>query len=152
MYETAFIRRAWHRGMNIVVRTYEPVTDEWKNIKTFLGKLRHFKKQPFHYKIIDKYKDKFNIDVPEDAFFMALHDVPKVSGWQVGAVIFASVLWLVMFYMFYFNTCKIYSSSFGRRLSFIHLMPCVVSLYSVRAGSGLKTSPLFVISFNRAGT
>ena len=93
-------------GMNLVVRTYQPVTDDWKNIKMFLGKLRHFRRQPFHYRIIDIYKDKFDEEVPDDAFFMALDDVPKVSGWQVGAVIFACVLWLVMFYMFYFYKWK----------------------------------------------
>ena len=93
-------------GMNLVVRTYEPVTDDWKSINTFLGKLRPFNKQPFHYKIRDIYKEKFDADVPEDAFFMALDDVPELSGWQVGAALFACILWCVMFYMFYFHKWK----------------------------------------------
>ena len=93
-------------GINLVVRTYEPVTDEWNNLRMFLGKLRPFNHQPFHYKIRDIYKEKFDKDVPENSFFLGLDDVPKVSGWQVGSVIFAFVLWLVMFYMFYFYKWK----------------------------------------------
>ena len=46
--------------------------------------------------------EKFQVPVGEDAFFLALDDVPRLSGWQVGALIFASLLWIVMFYMFYF--------------------------------------------------
>lgn len=93
-------------GMHLVVRTYEPVTDEWENINMFLGKLRPFNRQPFHYKIKDIYKEKFETEVPENAFFLALDDVPKISGWQVGAIIFACLLWLVMFYMFYIYKWK----------------------------------------------
>jgi len=90
-------------GMNLVVRTYEPVKPgDWKKIKMFLGKLRPFNRQPFHYRIRDIYENKFDTEVPDNAFFFALDDVPKTSGWQVGAVIFACVLWCVMFYMFYF--------------------------------------------------
>jgi hypothetical protein len=93
-------------GMQLVVRTYEEVTDEWENINMFLGKLRPFNRQPFHYKIKDIYQEKFNTEVPENAFFLALDDVPKISGWQVGAIIFASLLWIVMFYMFYLYNWK----------------------------------------------
>ncbi|MFC1863352.1 hypothetical protein ACFL1Z_05295 [Thermodesulfobacteriota bacterium] len=89
-------------AMRMVVRTYQPVTDEWDTITRFLGKLRPFTRQPFHYKIRDIYQEKFAIKVPEDAFFLALDDVPQLSGWQIGAFIFACVLWVAMFYMFYF--------------------------------------------------
>jgi hypothetical protein len=89
-------------GMRLVVRTYQSVTEEWNTIVRFLGKLRPFVRQPFHYKIRDIYHEKFGISVPEDAFFLALDDVPRLSGWQIGAFVFACVLWLVMFYMFYF--------------------------------------------------
>ena len=88
-------------GVRLVVRTYEPVNEQWKELDRFLGKLRPFKRQPFHYKIRDIYKEKFDVDIPEDAFFLGLDDVPKLSGWQVGAVIFAGILWLVLFYMFF---------------------------------------------------
>jgi len=88
-------------GARLVVRTYEHVNEQWKEIELFLGKLRPFKSQPFHYKIRDIYKESFGVDIPEDAFFLGLDDVPEVSGWQVGAVLFASILWVVLFYMFF---------------------------------------------------
>jgi hypothetical protein len=93
-------------GMRIVVRTHDEVTDEWRNLDRFLGKLRPFNAQPFHYKIRDIYQEKFSADVPEDAFFLALDDVPRLSGWQIGAVVFSGVLWLVMFYFFFFFRWK----------------------------------------------
>ena len=89
-------------GMRLVVRTYQSVTEEWKSITRFLGKLRPFARQPFYYKIRDIYNEKFGTKVPDDAFFLALDDVPRLSGWQIGALVFACVLWLVMLYMFYF--------------------------------------------------
>jgi len=93
-------------GMRLIARTYEPVTDEWKGLDRFLGKLRPFKRQPFHYRIRDIYKDKFQASVPEDAFFLALDDVPRLNGWQIGAFIFACVLWAAMFYLFYIYRWK----------------------------------------------
>ena len=89
-------------GLSIVVRTYEPVTEEWKQLNRFLGKLRPFERQPFHYRIRDIYRDRFQATIPEDAFFLALDDVPRANGWQIGALIFACALWGVMGYMFYF--------------------------------------------------
>jgi hypothetical protein len=89
-------------GLRLVVRTYERVTDEWRQLDRFIGKLRPFRRQPFHYRIRDIYKDKFQVLVPEDAFFLALDDVPRLNGWQVGAFVFACLLWAVMFYLFYF--------------------------------------------------
>ncbi len=93
-------------GINLVARTYEKVTDKWKDLTRFVGKLRPFNKQPFSYRIRQIYRDKFEEEVPEDAFFLALYDVPKVSGWQIGALIFASLLWGVMFYFFFFFKWK----------------------------------------------
>ena len=89
-------------GMRIVARTHDEVTDEWKRLDRFLGKLRPFNAQPFHYRIRDIYREKFRAEVPEDAFFLALDDVPRLSGWQIGAAGFSCVLWLVMFYFFFF--------------------------------------------------
>ena len=86
----------------LVVRTTEKVTDEWKNIKRIVGKLRRFRDQPFSYHIRDIYYDKFKTRIPADAFFLAMDDVPRVSGWQIGAISFAAILWLVMFYFFFF--------------------------------------------------
>ncbi|MBM4033323.1 MAG: hypothetical protein FJ291_16290 [Planctomycetes bacterium] len=88
-------------GLRIVVRTYDKVTDEWRGLTRFVGKLRPFARQPFSYHVRKILKDRHAVEVPPDAFFLALYDIPKPSGWQIGAVIFASVLWLVMLYLFF---------------------------------------------------
>jgi hypothetical protein len=88
-------------GTRLVVRTYDKVTDEWKELSRFLGKLCPFKDQPFSYRIREIYRERFQVDIPENAFFLALDDVPRPSGWQFGAVAFAGVLWLAMFYLFF---------------------------------------------------
>ncbi len=89
-------------GLRLVVRTYEQVSDDWKNLRRFVGRLRPFEGQPFSYSIRHIYKDRRGVDIPEDAFFLALDDVPGLSGWQVGASVFGAVLWIVMFYLFFF--------------------------------------------------
>lgn len=88
-------------GMGLVVRTYDKVTDEWKNLNRFLGRLVPFARQPFSYRIRQIYHEKFQVQIPEDAFFLALDDVPRASGWQFGAIAFAGVLWVTMFYLFF---------------------------------------------------
>ena len=85
----------------VVVRTYEEVNDDWKNINRFIGKLRPFDKQPFHYKIRDIYKEKFDLNVPENSYFLAMDDVPRIQGWNIAALVFACVLWLAMFFFFF---------------------------------------------------
>ena len=89
-------------GTRLVVRTYEEVDDDWETITQFVGKLRPFGRQPFSYRIRDIYLDRFQEEIPQDAYFLALYDVPKTSGWQIGAVALAAVMWVVMFYMFFF--------------------------------------------------
>ncbi len=86
--------------MLVVVRTYEEVNADWKSIERFLGKLRPFHRQPFHYRIRDIYKERFELNVPENAYFLAMDDVPKVGGWNIAAFIFSCVLWLAMFFFF----------------------------------------------------
>jgi hypothetical protein len=88
-------------GISLVARTYEKVTDDWKNLNRFLGKIIPFNKQPFSYRIREIYWEKFQEEVPKEAFFLALYDAPKPSGWQIGALTFASLLWLVLFYVFF---------------------------------------------------
>jgi hypothetical protein len=88
-------------GMHLVVRTYDRVTDEWKDLNRFLGRLRPFKRQAFSYRIRQIYREKFQVEVPEDALFLALDDVPRLNGWQLGTAAFAGILWLVMFYLFF---------------------------------------------------
>jgi hypothetical protein len=89
-------------GLHLVSRTYEKVTDEWEDLNRFLGKLRPFDDQAFSYRIREIFYEQFEDSVPQDAYFLGLDDIPKPSGWQIGAVSFASVLWGVMFYLFFF--------------------------------------------------
>jgi len=93
-------------GMRLIVRTHSRVTDEWRDLHRFLGKLRPFRRQPFHYRIRDIYQEKFRVTVPEDAFFLGLDDVPGINGWQIGALAFGSLLWGVMFYAFFLYRSK----------------------------------------------
>jgi len=88
-------------GPRLVVRTYDKVTDEWKDIRRFLGRLRPFAEQPFSYRIREIYRERAGIEIPEDAYFLALDDVPRASGWQVGAFVLSTVLWLGMLYGFF---------------------------------------------------
>ena len=90
-------------GLNIVVRTYNQVTEEWTKLDRFLGRLRPFEKQPFSYHVRDIYRERMQVEISEDAYFLALDDVPEPSGWQFGAVGFAGLLWLVMFYLFFLH-------------------------------------------------
>jgi hypothetical protein len=89
-------------GRRLVARTYERVTDEWKSYDRFVGKLRPFHRQPFSYRIRQIYRDRFQTEIPRDAFFLALYDVPKPSAWQIGAVILAGVLGIALIYLFFF--------------------------------------------------
>ena len=88
-------------GITLIVRTYDKVDDDWSQINRFIGKLRPFEDQPFSYRIRSIYKEKFDIDVPAGAYFLSLLAVPEPDGWQVGALIFAGVMWIVMFYLFF---------------------------------------------------
>jgi hypothetical protein len=88
-------------GLRLVVRSYDKVTDEWKQLNRFLGRLRPFERQPFSYRIRQIYREKMKVEIPADAFFLALDDVPRPSGWQLGAVGFSAVLWLLMLYLFF---------------------------------------------------
>jgi hypothetical protein len=88
-------------GMNLVVRTYDEITDEWKQIGNFVGRLRPFDRQPFSRYIAAIYDEKFGLQVPGDAWFLALDDVPKPSGWQIGGLVLASLIWMFMFWLFF---------------------------------------------------
>jgi len=89
-------------GMKIVVRTHRPVNEDWKELNRFLGRLRPFGAQPFSYRIRAIYADKFRVEVPEGAFFLALDEVPRLTGWKIGAAVFGLVLGLVLVYLFFF--------------------------------------------------
>lgn len=89
-------------GLAIVARTHDKVTDEWTGLNRFLGKMRPFAEQPFSYRIAEIFREKNGTAIPAGAYFLALDDVPRVSGWQVGAVIFSVFLWCLLFFLFYF--------------------------------------------------
>jgi hypothetical protein len=96
-------------GIQVIARTYEKTDDEWKKISHFLGKLRPFRRQPFSYRIRQIYEERFKLEIPQEAYFLALYDVPKPSGWQIGAMVFSSILWVALFYMFFFFDWKSHS-------------------------------------------
>ena len=93
-------------GLKLVVRTYDAVDDDWKQLKRVVGRLRPFSQQPFSYHIRDIYRDRFKVEIPRDAYFLALDNVPKLTGWLIAAFSFASLMWLVMFYFFFFYQRK----------------------------------------------
>ena len=94
-------------GLKLVVRTFDTVDEDWKQMDRLVGKLAPFDDQPFSYRISEIYETEFQETIPENAYFLGLYDVPKIDGFQLGAVIFASVMWIVMFLMFFVFKLKI---------------------------------------------
>jgi hypothetical protein len=89
-------------GLDIVVRTHDRVTDEWTRLDRFLGKLRPFAEQPFSYRIEEIFQEQGGVAIPAGAYFLALDDVPAISGWQIGAFFFSVLLWCALFFLFFF--------------------------------------------------
>lgn len=89
-------------GRSVVVRSYEPVTEDWRTIRQFVGKLKSFDKQPFSYRVRENFRQQHGVEIPDDAYFLALYDVPKPDGWQIGALIFCGLLAVAMTYLFFF--------------------------------------------------
>lgn len=102
-------------GLRIVARTHDRVTDEWTQLDRFLGKLRPFKEQPFSYRIEEIFRDKHDLVIPADAYFLALDDVPEVSGWQIGAIVFSVLLWFVLFYFFFLYRGTLFAGGPGKK-------------------------------------
>ncbi|MBD3291916.1 MAG: hypothetical protein GF393_03265 [Armatimonadia bacterium] len=88
-------------GMRLVVRSYERPTEEWDTLTRFVGRLKPFAKQPFDGTLRERYRTEFNAEVPEQAYVLYLYDVPRVSGWQVGALIYAVLLLAGLIYIFF---------------------------------------------------
>lgn len=88
-------------GMNLIARTYDKVDEEWEKLDHFVGRLRPFKQQPFRGRIQKIFLGQYQREIPEGAYVLTLYDVPHLSGWQVGAVIFAGLLWALMFFFFF---------------------------------------------------
>ena len=91
-------------GPALVVRTWEPVKDDeaWRRVGRFVGRLQPLARMPFSRSVRAIYRERFGVDLPADAYFLARDDVPALSGWQVGALVFAVLLEGAMIYFFYF--------------------------------------------------
>ncbi|MHC4166986.1 MAG: hypothetical protein ACYSWQ_08515 [Planctomycetota bacterium] len=88
-------------GPMLVVRTPEEVSEQWTDIEFHVGRLRHYKRMPFDRTVSAGFRTRRDITIPEDAFFLGRDDAPRPGGWSVGALIFSSVLWCVLFYFFF---------------------------------------------------
>ncbi|MBN1362196.1 MAG: hypothetical protein JW993_16490 [Sedimentisphaerales bacterium] len=93
-------------GSKLVVRTAEPVDEKWLQIEQHLGRLRSFDRMPFSRSVRAGFRQQFDVTIPDDAFFLARDDVPKPSGWSIGATIFAGLLWCVLAYLFFVHRWK----------------------------------------------
>ena len=91
-------------GPKLVVRTPEQVSEEWTDIEFHVGRLRPYERMPFDRSVRAGFRTHHDIGIPEDAFFLGRDDVPRANGWSVGALIFASVLWCVLFYFFFIHS------------------------------------------------
>jgi len=88
-------------GPKLVVRTPEQVSEEWADIEFHLGRLRPYERMPFDRSVRIGFRTKLDVVIPEDSFFLGRDDVPRASGWSIGAFVFASVLWCLLFYFFF---------------------------------------------------
>ena len=88
-------------GPKLVVRTAEEVNEEWMPVEVHLGRLLPYPRMAFDRSVGAGFRSLFDVEIAEDAFFLGRDDVPGVSGWNLGAVIFACVLWCVLFYCFF---------------------------------------------------
>ncbi len=93
-------------GESIIVRTYNKVDDNWSGRDRFEGKLRPYNDMPFSRTVRAMFRERCGLAIPPGAFFLAHEDVPDLSGWNVGAVIFSTVLWATMFYFFFLRRRK----------------------------------------------
>ena len=87
----------------LVIRTSETVNENWEQIESHLGRLRPYHRMPFSRSVRAGFSKNFDVVIPDDAFFLARDDAPKPNGWNIGATIFASILWSLLFYFFFLN-------------------------------------------------
>ncbi len=90
-------------GTKVVVRTPEKIDPAWADISVHIGRLRPYHRMPFSRSVRAGFQQLFDVHIPDDAFFLARDDVPQPSGWTLGAVIFASILWCVLAYFFFIH-------------------------------------------------
>ena len=85
----------------LVVRTYETINEDWAGLDRHLGRFRKYRRMPFSRSVRAGFHKNFDITIPDSAFFLGRDDVPKPSGWSVGAAIFAVTLWCILVYFFF---------------------------------------------------
>ena len=88
-------------GLRLVIRTHLKVTDDWRNLSKFVGRMKPYRRLPFSRTVRKIFKQQYDIDIPADAFFLLHEDVPAISGWSVAALAFCVILWLTMGYFFF---------------------------------------------------
>ena len=90
-------------GTKLVVRTIEPVSEQWESIDWHVGRMRPYRRMPFSRRVRAGFRQHLNLGIPEDALFLARDDVPRLSGWCIGGVIFASILWCTLVFFFFIH-------------------------------------------------
>jgi hypothetical protein len=98
-------------GNKLVVRTPEAVTEDWAGIDFHVGRLRPYHRMPFSRSVRAGFRKLFDVGIPEDAFFLARDDVPRPTGWSVGGMSFACILFCVLTYFFFIHRCVIAARS-----------------------------------------
>jgi hypothetical protein len=88
-------------GNKLVVRSPETPKEDWTPIEFHVGRLRPYQGMPFSRSVRAGFAQFFDVTIPDDAFSLARDDVPSLSGWSVGAVTYAVVLWCVLAYFFF---------------------------------------------------
>ncbi|MBW8038558.1 MAG: hypothetical protein FVQ85_01000 [Planctomycetes bacterium] len=91
-------------GSKLVVRSPEALSEKWAEIDSHIGRLRPFHRMPFSRSVRAGFLKLFDVGIPEDAFFLARDDVPRPSGWSIGGVAFAGILWCVLVYLFFIHS------------------------------------------------
>lgn len=90
-------------GPRLVVRTAETVDEKWSEIELHIGRLRPYGRMPFSRSVRAGFRTNFDVEIPDDAFFLARDYAPRIRGWTIGAVTFAGVLWCALFYFFFIH-------------------------------------------------
>jgi hypothetical protein len=85
----------------LIVRTYETIDESWAEIGQHVGRLKPYDQMPFSRSVRAGFKKNFDVMLADKAYFLGRDDVPGVSGWSVGATIFAVALWCILAYFFF---------------------------------------------------
>ena len=88
-------------GDKLVVRSTETPSDDWGQVEFHLGRLSPYDRMAFSRSVRAGFAQLFDTTIPADALSLARDDVPRLSGWSIGALIYAGVLWCVLAYFFF---------------------------------------------------